>query len=80
MKSINAGEAREKLYGLLDETARDYEPVLITGPRSNAVPIGEKDWNAIRETVHLVSVPGMHESIIEGLATPIDQCEKDPGW
>jgi len=40
----------------------------------------EEDWNAIRETAYLVSVPGLRESIIEGLATPIEQCEKEPGW
>ncbi len=80
MNSMNASDAREKLYRLLDETASDHEPVLITGPRSNAVLVGEEDWNAIQETLHLLSVPGMRESIIEGLATPVDQCEKEPGW
>jgi hypothetical protein len=47
---------------------------------SNAVLVGEEDWNAIQETLHLLSVPGMRESIIEGLATPVGQCEKEPGW
>jgi antitoxin YefM len=80
MTSMNASEAREKLYRLLDETASDHEPVLITGPRSNAVLVGEEDWNSIQETLYLLSVPGMRESIAEGLATPIDRCEKEPGW
>jgi len=30
MTSMNASEAREKLYHLLDETVSDHEPVLIT--------------------------------------------------
>ena len=77
---MNASEAREKLYRLLDETAAAHEPVLITGRRSNAVLVGEEDWNAIQETLHLLSVPGMRESIREGLATPVDECEKEPGW
>jgi len=80
MTSMNASEAREKLYRLLDETASDHEPVLITGPRSNAVLVGEEDWNSIQETLYLLSVPGMRESIAEGLATPTDRCEKEPGW
>lgn len=80
MNSMNASEAREKLYRLLDETASHHEPVLITGPRSNAVLVGEEDWSAMQETLHLLSVPGMRESIVEGLATPPDQCEKEPGW
>lgn len=77
---MNASEAREKLYRLLDETATAHEPLLITGPRSNAVLVGEEDWNSIQETLHLLSVPGMCESIREGLATPIEECEKEPGW
>jgi antitoxin YefM len=76
---MKASEAREKLYRLLDETAAAHEPVLITGPRSNAVLVGEEDWNAVQETL-LLSIPGMRESIREGLATPIDACEDEPGW
>ena len=80
MNRMNASEAREKLYRLLDETASAHEPVLITGPRSNAVLVGEEDWNAIQETLHLLSVPGMRESIEEGLRTPPSECAKEPGW
>ena len=80
MNSMNASEARQKLYRLLDETADAHEPTLITGPRSNAVLVGEEDWNAIQETLYLLSIPGMRESIREGLATPVDECEKEPGW
>ena len=80
MQTMNASEAREKLYRLLDETAAAHEPMLITGPRSNAVLVGEEDWNSIQETLYLLSVPGMRESIREGLATPVDECEKETGW
>lgn len=77
---MNASEARQKLYRLLDESAAAHEPVLITGPRANAVLIAEEDWNAIQETLHLLSVPDMRESILEGMATPINDCNKEPGW
>ncbi|MDQ2899538.1 MAG: type II toxin-antitoxin system Phd/YefM family antitoxin [Acidobacteriota bacterium] len=80
MNSMNASEAREKLYRLLDETARDHEPLLITGLRSNAVLVGEEDWNSIQETLYLLSVPGMRESIREGLDNSVEECEREPGW
>lgn len=80
MNSLDVSEARDKLFRLIDETSRDHEPVLITGPSSNAVLIGEEDWNAIQETVHLLSVPGMRESVLKGLATPPEECEDEPGW
>jgi antitoxin YefM len=80
MSTLTAGEARDRLYRLLDETAEGHEPLLITGPRSNAVLVGEDDWRAIQETLHLPSVLQMRESIREGLATPVEECELEPGW
>lgn len=80
MKPMTASDARQKLYRLLDETATAHEPVLITGRRSNAVLIGEEDWNAIQETLYLLSIPGMRESIRQGLKTPVAKCKQEPGW
>jgi antitoxin YefM len=80
MDTMSAGEAQEELYRLLDETAAAHEPVLITGPRSNAVLVGEEDWNSIQETLHLLSVPGMRASISDGLKAPVEECAEDPGW
>jgi antitoxin YefM len=80
MNTMDASEAGEKLYQLLDETARDHEPLLITGPRSNAVLVGEEDWNSMQETLGVLSVPGMRESIRDGLETAVEDCEKEPGW
>jgi prevent-host-death family protein len=80
MTSITASEARNRLYRLVDEAAAAHQPILITGKRSNAVMLSEEDWNAIQETLHLLSVPGMRESIREGLATHVDDCAAEPGW
>ena len=80
MNTMNASEARGKLYRLLDETAAAHEPVRISGPRSNAVLIGEEDWNAIQETLYLLSIPGMRESIRAGMKTPVRKCKREPGW
>ena len=80
MTILNATEARSRLYSLIDETAETHEPIVITGKRGNAVLLSENDWNAIRETLHLLSVPGMRESIKEGLAEPADSCSKELDW
>ena len=80
MPSINATEARSRLYKLLDEVAESHEPVLITGKRANAVLISENDWRSIQETVYLLSIPGMRESIREGLNTPIEECSDKLDW
>ena len=80
MATLTATEARKKLYRLIDETASTHEPITITGKRGNAVLLSESDWKAIQETMFLVNIPGMRESIIEGLKTPIDECSEDLDW
>ena len=80
MKVITATEARKGLYKLLDEVAVTSEPVQITGRRANAVLVSEADWRALEETVHLISIPGMAESIREGLATPLEDCVEELDW
>lgn len=80
MTAITASQARANLYRLIDEAASSHEPLLITGKRNKAVLIAEEDWRAIQETLFLTSVPGMRESIREGLATPVEDCEEDIDW
>ncbi|MGB1090993.1 MAG: type II toxin-antitoxin system Phd/YefM family antitoxin [Oceanobacter sp.] len=80
MKGITATEARSKLYRLIDETAESHQPVVISGKRNNAVLVSEEDWAAIQETLYLLSVPGMRESIREGLATDIEECDQELDW
>ena len=80
MPSINATEARSRLYKLLDEIAESHEPILITGKRANAVLIAESDWRSIQETLHLLSIPGMRESIRDGLNTPVEECLDRLDW
>lgn len=80
MKTVTATEARKSLYRLLDEVAVTSEPVQISGRRSSGVLVSETDWRAIEETLHLLSIPGMRESIQEGLATPIEECVEELDW
>ena len=80
MTAISASEARANLYRLIDETAASHQPLLITGKRNNAVLISAQDWEAIQETLFLLSVPGMRESIRDGMDAPIDECSETLDW
>lgn len=80
MTTMTVSEARTALYTLLDEVAVSHEPVLITGKRNRAVLIAEDDWRSITETLYLLSIPGMRESIIEGMATPMEACSDEVEW
>jgi PHD/YefM family antitoxin component YafN of YafNO toxin-antitoxin module len=83
MTTMKARVARSKLCRLINETASSHKetasshkPIIILGKRSNAVLVSEDDWRAIQETVYLLSIPRMRQSIRKGLTTPIKQCAK----
>lgn len=80
MTNLTATVARAQLYTLIDQAADSSEPIRISGPRNSAILVSEKDWNAMQETLFLLSVPGMREAIRKGLKTPVSKCATSPGW
>jgi prevent-host-death family protein len=80
MTTLTASAARAQLYKLLDQTASSHEPVQITGKRSNGILISEEDWRSIQETIYLLSIPGMRESIRAGLKAPVRKLSKKLSW
>jgi PHD/YefM family antitoxin component YafN of YafNO toxin-antitoxin module len=70
----------QRLHALIDEVGRSNEPVLIIGQQGNAVLLGEDHWRAIWETLHLVSIPGMRTSILDGMATEVTELSQDALW
>ena len=80
MTTVNVTEARANLYKLIDDASVSHEPVVITGKRGNAVLLAESDWNAINETLYLLSVPGMRESILEGMRENLEDTSTELEW
>jgi len=77
MKTITATSARSDLYRLIDSALISHEPIQITGKRGNAVLLAEEDWRAIQETMYLLGVPNMRESIVAGMAEPVEECSEE---
>ena len=80
MKSITITEARKIIYKLVEQINKTHKPIHITGKKNSAVLVSGEDWNNIQETLYLTSIPGMRESIIEGMNTPISDTSKDLDW
>lgn len=80
MTSIPATKARANLYQLVDAASLSHEPIFITGKRNSAVLVSEEDWRSVQETLYLLSVPGMRESIRKGLAEPLGKSSKALKW
>lgn len=77
---ITASEARASLYRLIDQASESHQPILISGKRTSAVLISADDWQAIQETLYLLSVPGMRESIKKGMAEPLAKSARKLAW
>jgi prevent-host-death family protein len=80
MQTLSASSVRTNLYRLIDEAATTHEPLVITGKRNNAVLVSLEDWSAIQETMFLLSIPNMRESIKEGFATPAKDLVNNLDW
>jgi antitoxin YefM len=80
MLTLTATEARARLYKLIDQVAATHTPILITGKRANAFLVSEEDWSAIEETMYLLNIPGMRESIVEGLEAPVEKYLDEVEW
>ena len=80
MTVLTASEARANLYRLIDQAAESHEPIIISGKRANAVLISEEDWRSIEETLHLLAIPGMRESIKESMAEPLAKSKRTLKW
>jgi antitoxin YefM len=80
MPVLTASEARANLYRLIDQAAESHEPIVIAGKRASAVLVSTGDWQAMQETMHLLSIPGMRKSIRDAMAEPLAKSSKEPGW
>lgn len=80
MKTMTTTEARDRIYKLVEEASLTHEPIHISGKKANAVLVGEEDWRSIQETLHLISMRGMRESIMEGMKTPIKDTSEELNW
>lgn len=80
MTVLTASEARANLYRLMDQTAQSHQPIHISGKRSSAVLLAAEDWQAIQETLYLLAIPGMRESLQEARAESLDTAATELDW
>ena len=80
MQALSVSEARANLYRLIDEIVESHQPIIISGKRSSAVLLSADDWSAIQETLYLLAVPGMRDSIKAGMAEPLAKSAKSLKW
>ena len=72
MNTTTITNFRKNIYGMIERTVRYNEPINILTREGNAVMISEEDYNNLLETLYLNSVPAMHEKLIDGLNTSLE--------
>jgi antitoxin YefM len=77
---ITASKARAALYRFIDQIAKSHRPIVIAGKRASAVLVSEEDWQAIQETMFLLSIPGARKSIRDAMAEPLARSAKKLNW
>jgi antitoxin YefM len=80
MKTVTAEEARNGLQTILEEASSSHEPIQILSETSSGILVSEEDWLAMQETLYLLSIPGMRESIRDGINTSIEECSEELSW
>lgn len=73
MDAINITSARKDLYNLVAGVNVSHRPVTITSKTGNAVLISDEDWKDIEETLYLLGVPGLAQSIRAAAAEPLEE-------
>ena len=82
MTTTTITKFRKNVYAMVENTVRFNEPINITTKDGNAMLISEEEYLGLIETLHLASVPGMKEKLIDGLNTPLSDTvpEEEVEW
>lgn len=69
MEIVTYSETRANLKAIMDRAVNDHTPIAITRQRGKpVVMIDLDDWNAIQETMYLLSSPNNAKRLMESIA------------
>ena len=76
MMNINITNARAEVFKLASSCIKYNNVININTKEGNVVMLSEEDYNNLIETLYLAGIPNLLESIVEGVNTPLEDCEK----
>ena len=79
MSITNVTALRKNLYGTVENVAQYNEPVTVTSKSGNVVILSETEYNAMMETLYLMSAPGVYKELQKAKkADPSEYVDYDP--
>ena len=67
MSAITASEARNSLFGLIQQVNDDHTTVEVVSRRGNVVIMSKDDYDALTETAYLLRTPANAERLLEAV-------------
>jgi PHD/YefM family antitoxin component YafN of YafNO toxin-antitoxin module len=67
MQRVPSNDAQNEFNFVMDQVCAGLGPVLITGPRGNAVLVCEEDWRLLHRKLEALLVPAMRDSTVDQL-------------
>ena len=65
---------------VLDDVLESGQPIKIMKDTGNAILVSDEVWRGMTETLNLLSIPGMRESISSGMRAPIADTTTGLDW
>jgi len=80
MKQVRLEDVQESFEQIFADVLVSGEPVKILKDTGNAILVSEEIWRGMIETLNLMSMPGMRESILSGMREPITHTTTALDW
>ena len=80
MKQVQLEDVQENFEQIFEDVLVSGEPAKILKETGNAILVSEEAWHGMTETLNLLSIPGVRESIRSGMREPIGESATGLDW
>ncbi|MBM3610241.1 MAG: type II toxin-antitoxin system Phd/YefM family antitoxin [Alphaproteobacteria bacterium] len=80
MNAYTPTQARANLFKLMEETNQSHNPIYILGKNNKAVLLSEEDYRSMIETLYIMSIPGMKDSILNASKASLSDFSESIDW
>jgi len=74
MNHINTAHFQQNLPEYLNQAVIHQEVINVNTQNGNAILLSEEEYNSLKETLYLFSIPGIKERLLKDKDTPPEEC------
>ena len=80
IKQLKLEDVEANFEQVLDDVLVSGGPIKIVKEAGNAILVSEEVWRGLTETLSLMAIPGMRDSICSGMSQPIADTATGLDW